>query len=306
MSFRYDAKTIFAKKSANISKGRVLDPEFDTHLFRVVLYFRVKEVKVTNIHIKLLARKLLLLPKYKHSSAHKLKFSDQWMWRWKKRYHLVNRQSAKTHITKAKAEDIDAWQAEIQSMIQDNNVPLFLIGNKDETPTKLNVSSAHTVDVKGTNDVRFRDQGQLKSQYTSYCGGWAGAMISSSELLNSKPANVSINDFTKDGHILPCMSIFKGKTARALTNVLIEACCFDPIYSTYLSIRPDEVFYYVYALVKQCICAYVILICHQPALGNVSTEWAKWCASGVETIYTFSQCSRRNSRMAQKTATDQA
>jgi len=118
--------------SANISKARVPDAEFDGHLFHLVLYFRVKEVKVTNLHIKLIARKLLTLDKYKDSSAHKLKFSNQWLLRWKKRHHIVNTRSSKTHLTKAKAQDIDAWQAEMQTLIEEKNDPLFLIDNKDE------------------------------------------------------------------------------------------------------------------------------------------------------------------------------
>ena len=126
-------------------------------------------------------------------------------------------------------------------MIEDQNIPLFLIDNKDETPTKLNSSTSHTVDIKGMADVRYKDQGQLKSQYTTYCGGWAGVMKTTEELLRNKPATITINDFINDGHLIPYMSIFKGKTAQALVNVLVEATCFDVMYSTYLRPRPIEV-----------------------------------------------------------------
>ena len=104
----YDEMTRNKQVSTNISKGRILDVEFDNHLFRLVILFRVKEVKVTNLHIKLLTKKLLTLPKYKYSSSHKLKFSNQWLWRWKRHHHIVYRRSAKSHLTKAKTEDIDS------------------------------------------------------------------------------------------------------------------------------------------------------------------------------------------------------
>ena len=126
-------------------------------------------------------------------------------------------------------------------MIQDNRVSIFLLGNKDETPTKLNVSSSNTVDMKGIADVRHRDQGQLKSQYTTYAGGWAGAMKTKRELSDAKPMTITINDFTKDGHLLPSLSIFKGKTTCTLANVMVETCCFDAAYSAYLAVRPNEV-----------------------------------------------------------------
>ena len=82
---RYDEITLKLQASANITKGRLLDAEFDANLFRLVILFRAKQVKVSNTHIKLLARKLLTLPKYEHSPAHKLKFSNQWLKKWKER-----------------------------------------------------------------------------------------------------------------------------------------------------------------------------------------------------------------------------
>ena len=145
----------------------------------------------------------------------------------------IEAKSAKTHVTKTKTEDIDAWQAGMQTLVEEKNVPLFLIGNKDETPTKLNVSTAHTVDIKGMADVRYKDQGQLKSQFTTYCGGWTGALKTTEELLMDKPERITINDFINDGHLLPCMSIFKGKTAQALVNVLVETTCFDAMYNVF-------------------------------------------------------------------------
>ena len=52
------------------------DPVFDQHLLRVVLLLRVKEVKVTNTHIKLIGRRLLKMSRYANSDAQKLKFSN--------------------------------------------------------------------------------------------------------------------------------------------------------------------------------------------------------------------------------------
>ena len=93
----------------------------------------------------------------------------------------------------------------------------------------------------GTADVRYEDQGQLKSQYTTYAGAWAGALKTHKELLQkfllqkkSKP--ISMNNLTKDGHLMSSLSIFKGKTVRALINVLIEATVFDVMYPRYLTI----------------------------------------------------------------------
>ena len=80
---------------------------FDVHLLRVVLLMRSKEVKVTNGHIILLAKKLLNLPRYRHSKAQTLKFSSAWLNKWKARHHVVYEKSAKTHVTKAKTEDVD-------------------------------------------------------------------------------------------------------------------------------------------------------------------------------------------------------
>ena len=125
-------------------------------------------------------------------------------------------------MTKASPQIIDEWQEEVKHLVLTNGVPNYLNGNKDETPTKLNVSENYTVDVSGVKDVRFKDQGHLKDQYTTYAGGWAGAMMSRKQLLDFKPINVGINDFTKDGHLLPSLSIFKGKTARTLSNVVVE------------------------------------------------------------------------------------
>ena len=125
---RYDVKAVSVKNSENISNGRVADIDFDRHLFRLVLLFRVKQVQVTNAHIKQLGRKILSFPKYKTSKAQALKFSNCWVNKFKRRYHLAYRRSAKTHITKAKAEDIDVWQADIQALVEDNNIPIFLIG----------------------------------------------------------------------------------------------------------------------------------------------------------------------------------
>lgn len=238
---RYDRIKRAAQKSAAISKGRVADYEFDMHLFRLVLLFRVKQVKVENQHIKLLAKKILSLSKFNNSPAHKLKFSPGWLSRWKKRHHVVKRKSAKTHIAKALPADIDVWQARMQELVESKNIPLYLNGNKDETPTKLNVASAHTLDVKGTAEVRYGDQGHLKDQFTTYCGGWAGAMKSAEELTALKPDIVKLNHFTKDGHVLPSLSIFKGKTAVVIVNVLLEACEFDPLFMTYLQHRPPQV-----------------------------------------------------------------
>ena len=236
----YNAKVEKLKKSRNISYGRVLDSAFDMHLFRLVLVFRLKQIQLSNLNVKQLARKILALPKFKDSKAQQLKFSDSWLSRWKRRHHLAYRCSAKTHTTKVKAEVIDEWQSDIQHKVQTNSIPLFLIGNKDETPTKLNVSSSKTIDLTGTADVRYKDQGKLKEQFTTYAGGWAGSLKSAVELRNSQPAQLTVNDFTKDGHLMPSLSIFKGKTARVLTNVLIESSCFDPLYSTYLKVRPDD------------------------------------------------------------------
>lgn len=240
-SRRFPSAAIAAKKkSANISKGRVTDIVFDGHVYRLVLLLRAKEVQVSNQSIFLLARKVLQLCKYSESPARTLRFSWGWLQKFKNRHNLVKRQSAKTHVSKASPSEIDEWQMSIKVKVISNTIPNELIGNKDETPIKLNASADNTLDVKGTSNVRYQDQGHLKTQFTTYCGGWAGAMQTVDELLNSRPATVTINDFTKDGHILPSMSIFKGKTAHALTNVLIEATCFDAGYSTYLTVRPSE------------------------------------------------------------------
>ena len=69
-----------------------------------------------------------------------------------------------------------------------NDVSNYLNDNKDDTPTKLNVSENYSVDVSGVEDVRFKGQGHLKGQYTIYAGGWAGvrseqAMMSHKQLL---------------------------------------------------------------------------------------------------------------------------
>ena len=195
-----------------------------------------------NSLITMLAKNILAEPKFKMSPAQTLTFSAGWMSKYKNRYNLVKRASAKTHITKVKPEDIDAWQIRTRKIVIDNDIPKYLNGNKDETPTKLNVSTADTIDLKGTADVRYADQGHLKSQYTTYTGGWAGAMKSAKELLKSRPTRkIVLNDFTRDGHILPSMSIFKGKTAQVLKNVITEALEFDPNYLTYLTSRSPEV-----------------------------------------------------------------
>ena len=154
----------------------------------------------------------------------------------------MRRTPAKTHVTTVKPEDIDEWQSEMQALVTEHQVPRYLNGNKDETPTKLNVSAAKTVDVKGIIDVRFKDQGHLKEQYTTYAGGWAGAMTTPEVLLSVRPEIVGINDFTKDGHLMPSLSIFKGKTARTLKNILLEVIRFDPLYPTYLQERSVEAY----------------------------------------------------------------
>ena len=96
--------------------------------------------------------------------------------------------------------------------MEQNNIPPFLNGNRDENPTKINVSSSRTIDVVGTADVRYEDHGQLKSQYTTYAEAWAGALETRKELLQNfllqkKSKQISMNDFTKDGHLMSSLSI---------------------------------------------------------------------------------------------------
>ena len=69
----------------NLSKGRLKDSAFDVHLLRAVLLLRAKEVKVTNAHIILLAKKLLDLPRYRYSKAQELQFSTGWLMKWKQK-----------------------------------------------------------------------------------------------------------------------------------------------------------------------------------------------------------------------------
>ena len=53
----FDDAALAATRSTNLSKGRVKEYMFDVHLLCVVLLLRAKEVKVTNTHIILLAKK---------------------------------------------------------------------------------------------------------------------------------------------------------------------------------------------------------------------------------------------------------
>ena len=77
LSYRYDPLDQRRRVSKNISTVRVSDSEFDFHLIRLVMFLRVKEIKVTNGHVKvLLVKRILSLAKYVNSPAQNLKFSN--------------------------------------------------------------------------------------------------------------------------------------------------------------------------------------------------------------------------------------
>ena len=101
----YDPKLTYAKKIKNYFRRTSVRSRIRFACVSTCR-FLPRKVKVTNSHIKLIAVKIQALPKYKNASAKELKFSNQWLKRWKER---LNRQFTKRHMTKAKPEDIDTY-----------------------------------------------------------------------------------------------------------------------------------------------------------------------------------------------------
>ena len=136
-------------------------PELEDELKDWILNERAEGKKVSTVIIMLKAKEIAL-----RNGIVKLRASDSWCNRFMKRHRLSVRTA--TSIGQKLPDD---WQEKIEKFklylnkIKDG-IDLVNIGNMDEVPVCFDMPGTHTVDEKGSQDVRITTTGHEKMCFT--------------------------------------------------------------------------------------------------------------------------------------------
>jgi hypothetical protein len=149
-------------------------PELETELLDWFKESRSQLKVVTRYMIQAKARSFANRAVYQdmYTNINAAKFSQKWVDGFMTRHNLVNRR--KTTVAQRLPDDYVELQNSFLSYIlyqrKENQYPLSLIGNMDETPLSFNLPNSTTIEQRGTKTVSILSTGHERSNFTVVLG----------------------------------------------------------------------------------------------------------------------------------------